>query len=371
MRTHWIQLVSVLCLAAGQAGCHAPDNSQIAEEQGEEEVLESEQELIGWTAPNLKWILYSVPGTAKLARRTNPGSSSVDSVSVIKTHAFSTHWKPIGVAGNKLLWQRTDTGEVNLWTIDATTGNMVGQQNIALPGPGWKAASIALTDDGVCPAPGISQRTYVITFEGPSPGLGQNKPQPILKMVSNSGTVLDSSTLPLTMGALTSIRDFRRAASGRWAVVTQTFSGTADVTYFQRHQGSWVRLRTDSYSAANGMTGCTITPAGATVTTCAPSFNDTGAGAGYEIAGFQIVQNITSTLVANGLVWTRTDGTAKVFALEPLGEQNTAPTVLNSGLATYSAKSLAAADDGGEPGAGLLCDHTGWQQASPTNFSEL
>src|SRR5262245_22847492 len=116
-----------------------------------------------WSAPRLKWILYAVPGTAQLARR----DLSTGVVSVLKTHAFATHWRPVSVAGNKLLWQRTDTGQVSLWTID-NAGNYVRHAIFAPPGSGFQAASIALSDDGACPAMQLRYRTYVIKLEGPA-----------------------------------------------------------------------------------------------------------------------------------------------------------------------------------------------------------
>lgn len=73
--------------------------------------------------------------------------------------------------------------------------------------------------------------------------------------------------------------------------------------------------------------------------------------------------------MANNLLWTRTDGTAAVYALDALGQQTTAPTALVSGLAGYRAESLAGSDE--SPGFPLVCDHRPPPFPRPGDFDDL
>jgi hypothetical protein len=358
--------LAMLCAAAALASCvDAPATD-------EPDQATAQQALTPWSAPRLKWILYGTPGTAKLARR----DLVTGVVSVLKTHAFDTHWRPVSIAGNKLLWQRTDTGEVSLWTIDSA-GNYVRHNVYAPPGPGYRAASIALSDDGACPAMLLQFRTYVITFEG---GLEANsniirEAAPVLWMVDDAGAILSTDTLPNAANLFSTIRDFRPEKFGRWALVTvptgiALFSGS--VSYYDRSIGTWLRLRTDSYSASGGLISCaldTLPPPLSNPTSCATNFVDSGPGAGYALSGFQLAQDVTSNNMANNLLWTRSDGTAAVYALDALGQQTTAPTPLVSGLAGYRAESLAGADE--SPGFPLICDHRPQPIPRPGDFDDL
>jgi hypothetical protein len=327
-----------------------------AEEQGVEgEIAAQDQAVIGWTAANLKWILYAVPGTAKLAKRDR----STGVVTVRATHSFATHWRAVSIAGNKLLWQRTDTGELSLWTIDAA-GGYVRHRSYAAPAAGWRAVSIALEDDGACPAKRLEFRSYVIAFEGPFSLLRGDKPPPFLWTVNDNGDVTASESLPNRISAFTALRDFRPARDGRWglvsvdSVVRPAAGATASVTYYLKHNGVWLRLRADHYSAGDGLTGCTLFPDGVGNTSCATSFVDTGPGVGHTPASFQLAQDTNSSQFANNLVWT-TSGTAKVHALEALGHMD-APAAVLVGPAGYPVVSVAAADES-DPENGLICDH--------------
>lgn len=330
------------------------------------------QALTPWSAPRLKWILYGTPGTAQLARR----DLITGAVSVLKTHAFATNWRPVSIAGNKLLWQRTDTGQVSLWTID-NAGNYQRHLFYNPPGAGYRAVSIALSDDGACPATQLPFRTYVITFEGPVQVVNNvlQKPAPVLWMVDDAGTILSTDTLPSASNLFTTIRDFRPEKFGRWALLTvpngvALYSGA--VSYFDHSIGTWFRLRTDSYSAAGGLTACsldTLPPPFVNPTSCATSFVDSGPGSGYALSGFQLAQDVTSNNMANNLLWTRTDGTAAVYALDALGQQTSAPTALVSGLAGYRAESLAGSDE--SPGFPLVCDHRPPPIPRPGDFDDL
>lgn len=330
------------------------------------------QALTPWSAPRLKWILYATPGTAKLARR----DLITGAVSVLKTHAFATNWRPVSIAGNKLLWQRTDTGEVSLWTIDSA-GNYVRHNVYAPPAPGFRAASIALSDDGACPAMQLPFRTYVITFEGALQTTNNviREAPPVLWMVDDAGTILSTDSLPNAANLFSTIRDFRPEKFHRWALLTVPNSASlssGSVSYYDHSTGTWFRIRTDSYSASGGLTSCaldTLPPPFSNPTSCATNFVDNGPGSGYALSGFQLAQDVTSNNMANNLLWTRTDGTAAVYALDGLGQQTTAPTSLVSGLAGYRAESLAGADE--SDGFPLICDHRPPPIPRPGDFDDL
>lgn len=306
-----------------------------------------------WTAPRLKWILHATPGTARLARRN--GATGL--VSVLATHTFATHWRAVSVAGNKLLWQRTDTGQVSLWTVDQN-GNYVRHLYLNPPGAGWTAVSIALEDDGACPAPLLPYRRYVVTFEGPTQVINNviMKQAPILWTVDDNGALLGQETLPGASDLFTTLRDFRPARDGRWALLTAPTSfGSFGVAYYEKFAGTWYRLRTDRYSAAGGLTGCTLHPDGVGMTSCATSFVDLAAGSGFEPTSFQLAQDTASSQMGNTLLWTRSDGASMVFALDPLGQQTSPATTLTPIAAPYRAVSLGGWDE--SPGFPLLCDH--------------
>lgn len=244
--------LATLCSTAALMSCTDGTGTDDADEAF------ASQALTPWSAPRLKWILYGTPGTAQLARR----DLTTGVVSVLKTHAFATHWRPVSIAGNKLLWQRTDTGQVSLWTIDSA-GNYQRHLFYNPPAAGYRAVSIALSDDGACPAMQLPSRTYVITFEGPAQVVNNvfQKPAPVLWMVDDAGTILSTDTLPGANNLFTTIRDFRPEKFGRWALLTvpngvALYSGA--VSYFDHTTGSWFRLRTDSYSASGGLTACTL-----------------------------------------------------------------------------------------------------------------
>lgn len=313
--------------------------------------------LTPWTAPRLKWILHARAGTARLAR-LDPATGVV---SGLVTHTYAAHWRPVSVAGNKLLWQRTDTGEVALWTIDQA-GNLVRTIGVALPAAGYRAVSIALEDDGACPVRLLSARRYVITFEGPlQSSLGTLREAPtILVTVDDGGVRQSSESLPGAADLFSALRDFRPARDGRWALLSTTTSAltgaTHSVTYYEKYQGLWYRLRTDRYTAAAGLTGCTLHPDGVGLTSCASNFTDRAPGAGYDATSFQMAQDTNSNASGNTLLWTKADGTSAVFALDPLGQQTSAPTPLTPTAAAFPAVSLGAAD--GSPGFSYLCQLT-------------
>lgn len=345
-----LSLLALACLSLSATACtQAPEDP----EPGPPEAAF----LDPWTAPRLKWILHAQPGVARLAR-LDPATRQV---SPLVTHTFATHWRPVSVAGNKLLWQRTDTGEVALWTIDQN-GNFVRTIGVTLPAAGYRAVSIALEDDGACPARILSARHYVIAFEGPvQSSLGTLREGPTtLVTVDDAGARLGSESLPGAADLFSSLRDFRPARDGRWALLSTSSSAlggaTHAVTYYEKLGGVWYRLRTDRYTAAAGLTGCTLHPDGIGVTSCSSNVNDRAPGAGYDATSFQLAQDTSSNAFANTLLWTKADGTSAVFALDPLGQQTSAPTPLTPTAAAFPAVSLGAAD--GSPGFPYLCQLT-------------
>ncbi|HWB77135.1 MAG TPA: hypothetical protein VG755_19345 [Nannocystaceae bacterium] len=293
------------------------------------------------TDPLLGFVLYATPGTAKLVR-VDP-VTGVTSVAV--THAFASHWLPIGVAGNKLLWQRSDTGETSLWTIDGN-GNYVSHV-VFYPAAGWYARGIAFDQDGVCPTPPAAQTSYTILWEGPPPGnLLAQWPYPQLWHVADNGTVTSTENFPQRY-SWTELRDFRANVGGYGALIhrpqIQMFGAdNTYITWYGRNAGGTLeRLRTDTYTAAAGYTACTSHAAGVP---CDIDFVDEAPLAGHSLTS--LVTTATRgglQLPATYVLWTKTDGTAKTYRLQfGAGKQLGPAGAVTTALAGTSAVSLSS-----------------------------
>lgn len=309
------------------------------------------------TDPLLGWVLYASPGTARLVR-VDPVTGVA---STIITHSFASHWLPIGVAGNKLLWQRSDTGETSLWTIDAN-GNYVSHV-VFNPSAGWLARGISFDQDGVCPPPAAAQTSYTILWEGPPPALLQGSwPHPQLWHVADNGTLTSSESFaerPQWM----ELREFRTTIDGYGVLIQrpQIQMIGADNTYITWYGrdavGALLRLRTDTYTAAGGYVACT---AHQPTVQCFVDYVDDTAGAGHALTS--MVTTATrggSQLPATYLLWSKTDGTAKTLRLSPLysGKQ-VEPVTITTTHAGASAVSLSSK-------APNVCPLEGNNQAPP------
>ncbi len=123
--------------------------------------------------PETERVLWSVPGSAYLQIRTRLWTTT-------RQWSYSTHWSAIGVAGNRLLWQRTDTGETNLWKLD-DAGNYVSHAALTTPGPAYRARSITLANTfvGSCYDRRDTQRYHVLWVD--------NAGARVLDLVEGSG----------------------------------------------------------------------------------------------------------------------------------------------------------------------------------------
>lgn len=291
-----------------------PDDAQFLDPTGVQAVAS--------TDPMLSWVLYSEPGIARLVQV----DAATGTATTARTWSFSTHWLPVGIAGSKLLWQRSDTGQLSLWTIDAT-GGYAGHQYITPPA-GYTARGITLDQEGQCPVADAEDRTYTILFQryGASPWF---TPAPELWHLDANGAVTSTESLPTTY-PWTYLRDFRYTTHGYAALVYRSIfalqgngDGTAIDWYGRDGNGDLERLRTDTYSATEGNVGCTAHQPGVQ---CFFDTNDEVPGAGHELTSMVTTRTAGgNNPAASYLLWTRSDGTAKSYRLGLYGAQLFAP----------------------------------------------
>lgn len=272
------------------------------------------------TDPSLRWVLYSEPGVARLVRV----DAATGVATTPRTWTFSSHWVPIGIAGDKLLWQRSDTDEVSLWTIDVNGGYV--SHVVFQPPAGWRARGITLDQEGQCPMPPAAQTTTTILFERP-PTSYFYLPPPVLWHLDHAGVVDSTESFP-TSYPWAELRDFRLTADGYGALIHRNSfafegDGTAIDWYGRDDDGNLLRLRTDTYSAAQGNVGCT--PHEPDVQ-CFFDTADEAPGAGHELTSMVTTRTAgNGPLPASYLLWTKADGTAKSYRLGLYGGKLLAP----------------------------------------------
>lgn len=280
-------------------------------------------QLVANTDPLLKWVLYAEPGTARLVQ-VNPVTGVATTAA---THTFATHWLPIGVANDKLLWQRTDTGETTLWTI-AANGAYVSHTAIVAPSPTWRARGISLDQEGACPLPAAGQRTYSILWEGPAPGGWFAWPRPRVSHHDHLGAQSSIEEIPERY-SWTELREFRHSVDGYSALIhrptLQVVGGdNTNLTWYGRDaNGALQRLRTDTYTAAGGYTACVAHQPNVQ---CFNDFVDEAPGAGHSFTS--LVTTATAAglqLPATYLLWSKSDGTAKSYRVSLYGGQLLGP----------------------------------------------
>lgn len=264
------------------------------------------------TDPYLGWVLYSEPGTARLVR-VDPATGVA---TTLRVWTFNTHWRPVGVAGNKLLWQRTDTGDVSLWTVNDTGGYVT--HTFLSPPAGFIAGGITLDQDGHCPMVDTEDRTYTVLFQREASTWFTPAPQ--LWHLDATDAVTMTEALPVSY-PWTHLRDFRYTADGYGALVYKNIfsfqgsgsDGTAIDWYGRDGAGNLERLRTDTYSATQGNVGCVAHQPGVQ---CFVDTNDAIPGAGHQLTSMVTTRNAGGNMLpASYLLWTRTDGTAKSYRL--------------------------------------------------------
>lgn len=275
------------------------------------------------TDPLLKFVLYSQPGVARLVR-VDPSTGVANTVA---THSFSSHWVPVGVAGDKLIWQRSDTGDISLWTIDAN-GNYAGHVFLSPPAD-WKVRGISFDQDGQCPSPSAAQASYTILLEGPpSSGWFAQWPSPVLWHVDNNGTVDSTESFGVSYPWAT-LRDFRLTPEGYGGLIYKNLfsfgsDGTAIDWYGRDDDGDLQRLRTDQYSPTAGYTGCTAHEPGVV---CHSNYVDEAPGSGHSLTSMLTTATAGgNNLPTSYLMWTKTDGTAKSYRLQRYSGRQLAPS---------------------------------------------
>ena len=257
------------------------------------------------TDPWLSWVLYAKPGQAKLVS-VDP-STGVATTEVTTTN-YGADWLPIGIAGSRVLWQNQSTGLMSLWTIDAN-GDLVTYRTYQPPS-GWRVKGITLDQEGQCPLPPESRRSYTVLFERPP--LPWYTPSPALWHLDDDGDWAATEYLP-TSYPYNELRDFRYSPHGYGALIYKApFAIQGDgstIDWFGRNSNGFLeRLRTDRYSATQGNAGCTSHLPGVS---CFFDLNDTAPGAGYRLTSMVTTMRASGSYTPTSyLLWSKTDGTA-------------------------------------------------------------
>jgi hypothetical protein len=227
-----MRFMKTVFLAALVGAC-APMESGDEPSDGDENVGEASDALLD-PGPLIKWLLYAQPGSAKIATH-----DWVDGeVTVVQTHSAASQFRPVSVSGNKLMWQSTTSGVIALWTLDANGAWL--RTNTLTPPAGYRAASLVLSDDGACDPEPLVDRRYVLTLEGPIHPLTGKKPPPLLWLVDDAGVVLDTMSLPHSVGTLSAVHEFRLANRDEWALVEKapTLMSDTSITIYRKHAGT-------------------------------------------------------------------------------------------------------------------------------------
>ena len=272
-----------------------------------------ESALITYTAPNLKWIMWRRDGSVALTKRDR----NTGTLTTRRVWSFYSHWQAVGVAGNKLLWQRTDIDQASLWTID-DHGNYAGHRYLTPAWAGYRAVSISAVAEG-CSALLPAYREYDVVYY--QPGY-----YPYVQRVDNEGQLVGGPEIIYQYQWNYALRDFRKDTYGRWRTLWSDNAGNAVVIQINRSQ-SWTALRRDHYRVQ-------------------PTSKDYQApGNGFIATSFQTAQDTDSEVFGDNLLFSRDDGQAVIMSLNPLGEpyDEVFVTVPGSGSG-WSADSLAGAD---------------------------
>ena len=295
------------------AGLLAPGCVQDQDDDLEGAYTTEQAALLSYDSPRLNWIMYDRPGGASLTRR----DAATGAVSVTRNHQFSSHWDAVGVAGNKLLWQRTDIDQTNLWTID-DAGNFVRFASLTPPWQGFKAVGISAMQDG-CTDLLPEFRQYGVLFF-------RQGFFPYLQIVDDTGQQVGGHWIYQYEWGY-ALEDLRLDHYGRWNMLWGNESGDAVVIKIDDLSASWIRQRTDIYRAN-------------------PGPNDKPApGQGFVAESYVKAQDFSTSGFADHILWRGPDSTTLIQTVDQLGDEFTTYSIAhpNAGQG-WSADSLSGAD---------------------------
>jgi hypothetical protein len=289
--------------------------------------------------PVLRWVLHARPGFARLHRPDANGNLQL----VREVPAGAVQWRAVAVAGDRLLWQSTVTGQLSLFRLDANA-NVVSFRLINAPA-GLLARGLAVEQDATCPMPADGALTYQILLERPGSLTVPFEPPQVLR-VDSSGVALGPPTaLPVTY-AFSTVREFRRVGGDFFGLVFQSNADpeAGGISYFLRRvDGSFHFIMTTYFSATAGLTGCTTTgPA------CPTGIVGGAPGPGYRLAsiGHGAVVGFPGVPIDPGpfALWARpNDGRAQAFLVRPGSAMGVLPTFLDDPANANTGVSLAMA----------------------------
>ncbi len=235
--------------------------------------------------PDFGWMMWSDRGRVALSGLDERSGE----LRVRASYSFSDHWRAVGVAGDKLLWQRTDIDLLSLWTVDENGGY---RTHVYLTPPrGFQAVSIAVVDDGECRRASEGQQ-YIVSFyrEGWFP---------LYWRLDNQGAVLQSGWIFQYEWGF-SLQDFRRDGTGLWAMLWASEHGEAILIKVEIDDS---RRRLDTVTFRVDGRGDHPAP-----------------GDGFRATSVQMIRDLESDSWSNGILWSRRDGLATIDVLDPLGE---------------------------------------------------
>ena len=194
--------------------------------------------------PLLHWVLQTKGGQAKFIG-VDPTTGVASTIN--GSSDFGTTWTPIGIAGNKVLWQH-EAGTIIIWTINPTTGAYVSSKSHPVPS-GWIAEGITLDQEGQCPPAPELDRSYTILFKRPTTWY---TPSPAIWHLNQYLDHVSTEYLPFQYSSTVDLRDFRYSPQGYAALVYKNpfaFGGHGDnvIDWYGRNSGGGLeRLRTDT-----------------------------------------------------------------------------------------------------------------------------
>jgi hypothetical protein len=289
-------------------------------------------------APSLRWVMYGLPGTARLMRPDANGNM----VLVRDVPAGAVQWRAVAVAGDRLLWQSNVNHALSLFRLD-NAGNILSFKLLQGLPTGFRARGLSADQDVICPPVADNQLTYSVLIERP-PSLqnGFQYEAPRVMHYDNAGNHLSTETLPNNFPFAT-VREFRPVGGDIFALVYRDTGNLENggITYYRREAGSYVRLFTNTFTSAGGLTGC-ISHDG----TACTNLGGAAPGAGFRPASIAVARRVgylPDQPAMTYTLWSRSgDGVTSAYQT-PDGQAMIAPELELDGGGTFTGESFAAA----------------------------
>lgn len=329
-------LLSVLLAAA--TGCVVDEEVSTTDEPAEATAPPS---VLARSAndPQLRWVMHGRPGFARLLRQDASGVVQL----VREVPAGAVQWRPVAVAGDRLLWQSTTTNQLSLFRLDAA-GNILSHRLITPP-TGFLARGLAIEQQNVdCPPPADSALTYLILLERPATIANPFEPPRLLRVVDGA-PIAPSVPLPFNASFRT-VRELRRIGGDFFALAFRETSNpeSGGVTYLLRQaDGSFSPVQTTLFDSTRGAYRCI---ADNPSVPCPDLDPGVAPGAGYRLASLAWAMPVGYLGAASNprlyALWSVPgDGRATAFVLQPGSSMVGPGTVLDDPSHASTGESLA------------------------------